>query len=205
MSIFDKIGSLFTSVEQFVANLFTSVKKEYLNLAPEAQATFTGIITAGNVLKNYITNPSAYGTVGILISMVEAAIGTTLTSLISSVISEALIDLGIINTAITDPTAAWQQLVAHLQQYSGTALGKEILKVMGTIAEKITSLDTNEVVMILAFLYKTFFTSAPSTTVAAPPVVSNPAPTAAVPLAKAPAQSASDVSTTNETVVTSGN
>lgn len=159
------------SIETFIQDLLNSVKKQYLNLEPTVKSLLDGAISFGNVLKNYINNPGTAGAVGSeLITIAEGILGTGIVSGINAVISEALIDCGIIETALTDPAAAYDALLKHLATFtSPTSFGKELFKIISTIALKVTQLaDNNEVMAIIAIAYKLFFQAAPATTMATP-------------------------------------
>lgn len=158
------------SIENFIQNLLSSIKKDYLNLEPKVRALLDGAISFGNVLKNYINNPGSAGLVGgELITVAEGILGTGIVSGINAVISEALIDCGIIETGLTDPAAAYDALLKHLSTFSGPGFGKELFKVVSTIALKVTQLaDNNEVMAIIAIAYKLFFQAAPVVNIAAP-------------------------------------
>jgi len=163
MSIFSKIGSIFTTIEDFITNLFTSVDKEWKNLEPTAQALFTNLIKWGNLIKTYITSPPAAGlTWSFIITEAEALLGPSMVAAINSVLSQALSILQIGDEAFTDPALAGQALLTYLSKFTGTALGKEIFKISGTVIELLSEIEGNTVTMILAWVYKTFFTQATS-------------------------------------------
>lgn len=170
MSIFSFLGKAFTSIEDFISNLLTSVKKEYLNLEPVAKSLLDGSIKFGNVLKTYIANPSSAGLVaGELISLVEGILGSGLTTSINAVIGEVVVDLGIADTALTDPVAAYQELLNHLAQFKGKAFADKLFNTVENIALRITGLaDNNEIKAIIAIAYKLFFSSQAATAVVSP-------------------------------------
>ncbi len=161
------------SFETFIATLLGTIKKDYLNLEPKVKALLDGALSFGNVLKAYIANPGSAGPVGSeFITILEGILGTGIVSGITTVINEALIDIGIIGTALTDPAAAYQALLNHLATFTGAGFGKELFKVVSTIAIKVTQLeDNNEIMAIIAIAYKLFFQNAPVVVI---PVVAAP-------------------------------
>lgn len=165
--------NIFTAIIAFVTHFFASLKKEYLNIEPLVKAQIDSTIKAGNIIKNYIANPSTAGLfAGPLIILLEEQLGTAIVSLISSVLSEVLIDLGIIDTALVDPNAAWQALLNHLASLKGKAFGNKLFDVIVAIVEKITTVFAgNQAKAIVAFVYDTFFSNTPAqiqNTVSAP-------------------------------------
>src|SRR5579863_4007754 len=137
MSIF----SIFTAIGTFIATLLGTIKKEYLNLEPGIKSFLDGAIKAGNVVKNYISNPGAAGPVaGELITVLEGALGTALTSAINGIIGEVIVDLGIVDTALTDPVAAWQALLDHLKSFKGKAFADKLFNTVENIALRLTGL-----------------------------------------------------------------
>lgn len=155
--------NVFTAIFSFIASLFTSLKKEYLNLEPVIKSKIDGVIKAGNIIKNYIANPGEAGLVaGSLIQLLEDQLGTAFVSLISGVINEVLLDLNIIETALTDPAAGWQALLDHLASLKGQAFGNKLFDVIVSIVEKLTTVFAgNQAKAIVAFVYDTFFKSTP--------------------------------------------
>lgn len=155
MSIF----SFFTSLALLISNLWISIKKEWLNIEPQVKSTVEAMITLGNTLKAYIQNPGSAGLVaGDLIQYLENIIGTQYTQLITDIITEIVLDLGIVEVALTDPMAAWQAWLDHAKDLNSTALGKLIFETVCSIVEKLfTDLNNNQIKSLIAFVYDTFF------------------------------------------------
>lgn len=185
MSIFSWI----LTIPQFIEKLVASIRKDYLNLEAPAKALIDNAIKFGNILKGYIENPGTAGpVVGDLIVLAENILGTGLVSAIEAILSEVLIDCGIISTAFADPQQAWQALLNHLAAFKGHALGKEIFKIVTTIAEKLTGIaDNNELMAIIAVAYKLFFSTAAPLVIPAPAISPTVTPAATIE-AQAPPQ-----------------
>lgn len=156
MSIF----SIFTSIETFFVKLFTSVKKEYLNLEPTVRHTIDSCVQFGNILKTYLANPSAAGPVwSEVVTIVEGLLGSSLTTMIESVLGEVLVDLGIAETALTDPQQAGNMLLNHLAQFKGNKFADELYNAVKYVAINLvgTALNRPLANILIQFVYDTFF------------------------------------------------
>lgn len=179
MSIFSR---LFTAIGTFISNLFAGAKKDYLNLEPVIKNDIDGVIKFGNVVKGYIVNPSTAGPVaGELITLAENSVGTGITSAVTAVIGEVVVDLGISKTALTDPIEAYQLLLNHLSSLKGKPLADGLFTAIDNITGRVLSIagtviGNNELKALIAFVYDTFFSSAtPIITISSPSVdVTNP-------------------------------
>lgn len=156
------LKSFFTSIEAFVSKLFSSVKKEYLNLEPVVKSDIDLMIKWGNALKNYIANPTSAGLIaGTLIQIEEDVLGSATVNLVSSVIGEVVVDLGIVKEALTDPIEARQMLLNHLAQFKGKAFADTLFNTVENLTIRITNLTGgNEAKAIIAVVYNLFFKTA---------------------------------------------
>jgi len=194
MSIFSRV---FTSVETFVEKLFTTVKKDYLNLEPVIKSDIDNVIKWGNVVKGYITNPGSAGLIaGNLIQIEEDVLGSGVTNLVTAVIGEVVVDLGIVEVALADPIQAKQILLDHLATFKGKALADKLFSLVENTAIRITGLlDNNQAKAIIAVVYDLFFKSH-TAVITIPPVVGlNSAPIATVAVSAGPVQTTQPVYT----------
>lgn len=154
------ITSIFNSIETFIANFFGGLKKEWNNLEPVAKTYIEGAIKFMNLVKAQLANPTPLASV--VITAAEALLGTSLTQLILSVLGEVLVDLGIVDTALTDPEAALNQLLTHLAQFKGNKLADEIYNagkyIVINLVPAITRARANS---LLQWVYDEFFANAP--------------------------------------------
>lgn len=189
MSIFSKV---FLAIATFIANLWASTKTEWNKLSPEIQSDFTRVITALNLVKAYVLNPStAPGAISFLLTAIESAIGPIYMAVINAALNEALIDAGIIEQAFTDPVDAYTALITHLKTFAPNSVGDQIgVWVSNIVGKLVTELNNNQIKSVIAFVYDTFFkvavvpaaASVPEIppTIAAQPDISSAPPTIGV-------------------------
>lgn len=151
--------SIFTKIFEFIGKLFSSVKKDYQNLEPNVKHFIDSAIALGNLVKGYIAYPDTAGLAGsVFIQLAEDLLGTATLNLINGVLSEVLIDMGIIVTAIEDPAKAWEELLNHLSSLKGIAFADKLFSFVKNIAAKISGIEDNNVIIaLIAVVYKSFF------------------------------------------------
>lgn len=177
MSIF---STVFLAITTFIANLWGTTKTEWNKLSPEVQANFTKVMTALNIVKGYVLDPSsAPGAFSFLLTAIETAVGPIYMGVINAALNEALIDAGIIGEAFINPLDAWNELINHLHSFGPNSVGDQVGVWASNMIGKIVNdtevvLNNNQIKAIIAFVYDTLF-KVQSTTISS--LISVPSPT----------------------------